>query len=274
MVTSKNRAGLLGLEIVAVLASLIIVVPLLMVVFGSLKTSAEASLFNIRLPSDWRFDNYAFVIRSADLGRAFGNSVLLTFLSTGITVFLSSAAAFVIARRGGRTTGFMYVFFLLGLIAPMQIITTYAVLKALGLMGSILGVVLVNAAVQMPFSVFLYSSFIKGVPRDIDEAAAIDGCGSYRIYGRILLPLLLPVVVSNVIFLVLSIWNDIMLPLYFLDSSKWTMPLTVYNFFGQYFSDWNYVFADLLLSALPVVVLFLTAQKYIVSGMVQGAVKG
>ncbi|MBP1994521.1 carbohydrate ABC transporter permease [Paenibacillus eucommiae] len=274
MTSFHNKAKMILLELLVVLSSLIIVFPLLMMIFGSLKTPMEAAQFNIKLPTEWKFDNYSFVFHAGGIMRAFYNSVIITSFATLATVVMSSAAAFVIARRNTRLTEMMYIFFLIGIIAPMQIVTTYALLKALGLMGSFLGVILVNAAINVPFSIFLYCGFIKSIPRDLDEAAAIDGCGSYRLFARIILPLLLPVVASNVIFLVLGIWNDIMLPLYFLSGTKWPLPLMVYKFFGQYFSNWNYVFADLIISAIPVVVLFLTAQKYIVSGVVAGAVKG
>jgi len=191
-----------------------------------------------------------------------------------LTVVVSSAAAFVITRRKTRRSEGMYIYFLIGMIAPMQIITTYAVLKILGLTGSFTGVILVNVALNIPLSIVMFSGFVKGIPREIDEAAAIDGCGSYRLFGIIILPLLKPVMSSNIIFLSLGIWNDIMLPIYFLSGNKWTLPLSVYQFYGQYYSNWNYVFADIVISAIPVVVLFLVAQKYIVAGMVSGALKG
>ncbi|WP_130614271.1 carbohydrate ABC transporter permease [Cohnella abietis] len=262
------------LEAGLLIMSLVIIVPLLIMIFGSLKSPAEAAQFSIKPPSEWHWDNYSFVIQSGGIIRSFGNSTIITVFSLLLTVVVSSAAAFIISRRRSKRSEGMYIFFLIGMIAPMQIITTYAVLKILHLTGSFTGVILINAAMNIPLSIVMFSGFVKGIPREIDEAAAIDGCGTYRLFGIIILPLLKPVISSNIIFLSLGIWNDIMLPIYFLNGEKWTLPLSVYQFFGQYFSSWNYVFADIVISAVPVVVLFLVAQKYIVSGMMSGALKG
>ncbi|MFB9275475.1 carbohydrate ABC transporter permease [Cohnella cellulosilytica] len=262
------------LEAALLLFSLAVIVPLLIMFFGSFKSSAEASRFNIEPPSEWHWDNYSFVFETGGLLRSFWNSSVITAFSLLLTVIVASAAAFVISRRKSKATESMYIYFLIGMIAPMQIITTYAVLKILGLTGSFTGVILINAAINIPLSIVMFAGFVKGIPREIDEAAAIDGCGSYRLFGIIIMPLLKPVIASNIIFLSLGIWNDIMLPIYFLSGDKWTLPLSVYQFFGQYFSSWNYVFADIVLSAIPVVILFLTAQRYIVAGMVSGALKG
>jgi len=270
----KKNYRLLLLEVVLLIASLVIIIPLLIMIFGSFKSAGEASLFNIKPPTEWHFENYSFVFESGGLLRSFGNSTIITAFSLLLTVVVSSAAAFVISRRKSKRSEGMYIYFLIGMIAPMQIITTYAVLKILGLTGSFTGVILVNVALNIPLSIVMFSGFIKGIPREIDEAAAIDGCGSYRLFGIIVLPLLKPVISSNIIFLSLGIWNDIMLPIYFLSGNKWTLPLSVYQFYGQYYSNWNYVFADIVISAIPVIVLFLVAQKYIVAGMVSGALKG
>lgn len=274
MTLLKKNYKLWLLEVALLLSSLVIIVPLLIMIFGSFKSSGEASRFSIKPPTEWHFENYSFVFQTGGLLRSFGNSLIITLFSLLLIVIVSSAAAFVISRRQSRLTNGMYIFFLVGMIAPMQIITTYAVLKIFGLTGTFTGVILVNAAMNIPISIVMYTSFVKGIPREIDEAAAIDGCGTYRLYGGIILPLLKPVVSSNIIFLSLGIWNDIMLPIYFLSGDKWTLPLTVYQFYGQYFSRWNYVFADIVISAAPIVVIFLVAQKYIVAGMVSGALKG
>lgn len=127
----------------------------------------------------------------------------------------------------------------------------------------------------MPFTIMTFSGFVKGIPREIDEAAIIDGCSVNNLIFRVLLPVLKPIMMTNVVITAISVWNDFMLPLFFLNSStKWTVPLTIYNFFGMYARDWNYVFAALTLTILPILILYLCLQKYIVGGMTAGAVKG
>lgn len=127
----------------------------------------------------------------------------------------------------------------------------------------------------MPFTIMTFSSFIKGVPREIDEAAIMDGCNPGQMIFRVLMPILKPVAVTNIVVTAIGCWNDFMIPLFYLGSSeKWTVPLAVYNFFGLYARNWNYVFAVLTLTVIPIVIMFLFLQKYIVSGMTAGAVKG
>jgi raffinose/stachyose/melibiose transport system permease protein len=156
----------------------------------------------------------------------------------------------------------------------MQIIPTIQVLQAFHLYGSYTSVILIYAAVNLSFGCFLYTGYIKSVPRALDEAAIMEGASLFRVFFKILFPLLKPISVTVFLLIFLSIWNDINLPIYFLpDPSKWTMPLSVYGFFGRYSSNWNLVFANLTLTALPVVILYLTAQKYIVSGLLAGAMK-
>lgn len=272
---TKRKAELIILEIVMILCSLIILIPLLIVLLGSVKDSLEAAGFNISLPTEWHFENFAFVVENGNIIQSFLNSVLITAASTVIGVLSSAMLGFVLARRNTRGTEQLYNYIFLGMVAPMQIITTFFVLSTLQLSGSYIGVILVYIAINLPFNTFLFTSFIKGVPRELDEAAIMDGCGIWRMFFSVILPLLKPVVATSGIIFAMNVWNDFQLPLYFLsDSSKWTLPLTVYSFYGKYFSSWNYVFADMIITALPLLIIYMFAQKYIVQGMTAGAVKG
>lgn len=256
------------------LVSVIVITPLLYMVLGSFKTPLEASSFSLSLPAHWLFRNYADVVREGSLGRAFVNSCMITAVSCALTVSFSSIASFVMARRGSRFATFLYYFFFLGSLAPMQIIPTIQILKIAHIYGSFASVILIYAALNLSFGCFLYTGFIKSVPRALDEAALVEGASLFVIFFKVIFPLLTPANVTVSILIFLSIWNDINLPIYFLpDPAKWTMPLSVYGFFGRYSSSWNLVFADLALTALPVVILYLAAQKYIVSGLLVGAVK-
>lgn len=274
----KNTKGMVTkvvFTVVMAFISLIIIVPLLIMLLGSVKTAGEAQQFKLSLPTEWHFENYIHVFNAGGIGRALMNSLIVTISVTVFTVFTGGLCAFVLSRRSGKYTTVLYRVFLLGMISPLQIVTTFALLKLLNLMGSYLGVILVMTATQLPWTVFLFTGFIKAIPRELDEAAYIDGAHPIIMFVCIILPLLKPILATTVVSTAMAAWNEFMVPLYFFStSSKWTMPLTVYNFFGQYQSSWNYVFANLVLTALPITLLYLYAQKYVIEGATAGAVKG
>lgn len=271
----NELCGKIILTIVIGLASILIIVPLLIMIFGSFKTPAEAQKFNLELPTQWVFSNYTYVFNAGGIGKAMLNSVIVTVAVTVLTVINGGLCAFIISRRSGKYTFGLYNLFLLGMVSPMQVVTTFVLLKMIHLTGTYTGVIFVETAIQLPWTIFMFTGFIKGVPRELDEAAYIDGARPLTMFFKVILPLLKPIVATTVVSTAMGAWNEFMIPLYFFNTSdKWTMPLTVYNFFGQYSSNWNYVFADLVLTALPITILYLYCQKYIVAGMTAGAVKG
>ncbi|WP_433921304.1 carbohydrate ABC transporter permease [Paenibacillus taichungensis] len=257
------------------LASLLILLPLVILILGSFKTSAEVLSFSLSLPDKWQFSNYVRVFEEGGLTRAFLNSIWITGISSIINIVASSAASFILARRDTKLSNTLYMYFFMGLIAPMSIITTIRVVQGLGFYGSISSVILIYAALNTAFSVFLYSGFIKTIPKALDEVAFLEGASVFGVFFRIVTPLILPVNATVAIMVFMSVWNDITIPVYFLtNSSTWTMPLSIYNFYGKYSRDWNLIFANLVLTSLPVFILYLFGQKYIVSGLTAGAVKG
>lgn len=272
---TRRKIHLITVEVLLLLTSLIVIVPMLIMIFGSFMNSSEVMRFNLALPEKWLFSNYKQVYEEGSLGRAFINSIVITGVSSIINMFASSAASFILARRETKTANVLYMFFFMGLIAPMSTITTIRVVQWMGFYGSTTSVILIYAALNTAFSVFLYSGFIKSIPKALDEVAFLEGAGAVGVFFRIILPLIVPVNATVAIMVFMSVWNDITIPLYFLtDSSTWTMPLSVYNFYGKYSRDWNLIFADLVLTSLPVLILYIFAQKYIVSGLTAGAVKG
>lgn len=257
------------------LASLLIIFPILIMIFGSFKTSAEVLSFSLALPEKWMFSNYARVFEEGGIPRAFMNSLIITGISSIINILASSAASFILARRDTKLANTLYMYFFMGLIAPMSTITTIRIVQWLGFYGSMSSVILIYASLNTAFSVFLYSGFIKTIPKALDEVAFLEGANVFGVFFRIVTPLILPVNATVAIMVFMSVWNDITIPLYFLtDSSTWTMPLSIYNFYGKYSRDWNLIFANLVLTSLPVFILYLFGQKYIVSGLTAGAVKG
>lgn len=272
--TKQNISNTI-VEIVIILISLVIIVPLLIMILGSFKDAAESSKFNISLPSQWHFENYSYVITTGKIARAFKNSVIVTLGSVIVCIATSSIAGFVIARRSDKVSNAFLAFFMFGLYAPMQMITTFALLKVTGILGSYFAVIMVMAASQIPWAMFMVINFVRNIPRELDQAALIDGAGPIRMFVSVIVPVIKPILATTIVMVAMNSWNDFMIPLYFFNSSeRWTLPLTVYNFFGQYFSNWNYVFANLVLTALPITLLYLYAQKHIVAGLTSGAVKG
>lgn len=258
-----------------ILLACTIIGPLLIMLLGSFKTSAEVLDFNLALPKKWMFSNYQLVVEQGGLLRAFWNGILISGVSSVVNIITTSMAAFVIVRRDTKLSNLIYLFFFMGLIAPVSIITTIRVVQFMGLYGSITSAILIYSALNSAFSVFLYAGFIKSVPKALDEVAFLEGANMFDVFLKVIFPLIVPVNATVAIMVFMSVWNDITIPIYFLtDSNNWTMPLSVYNFFGKFSRDWNLVFADLTLTSVPVLILYLFAQKYIVSGLTAGAVKG
>ena len=272
-VRSKLYVSLLG--IFMLLLSLVIIIPLMIMLLGSFKNPTEVTAFDLKLPNEWLIENYSEVFEKAELLTAFSNGIFITAASTIITISLSSIAAFTLARKRTTRSRFLYYFFFLGTIIPMQIIPTIKLFNILGIYGGFANVILLYSALNIPFSCFLFTGFIRGIPKALDEAAFLDGASGLRVFFSVIFPLLKPINMTVLILVFMNIWNDINIPLYFLiDPSKWTMPLSVYQFFGMYSgSNWNLVFADLVMTVLPVIILFLFAQKYIIEGLTEGAVK-
>lgn len=274
MKAQQRRSAIIRTIFLAALAT-IYMVPFLMMILGSFKTQGEALLFDLKLPEEWQFSNYAYVFEKGNVLRSYMNSIITTVGTVVITLITGSFAGIVISRRTTRTSSHLYYFFLFGLTISMQMVTTFALLQWLKLYGTYTGVILVFVASNLPLTIMTISSFVNSVPKEIDEAAIIDGSTPVVLFTRILIPIMKPIMITNLILIAINTWNNFMIPLYFFNSSKkWTIPLTVYNFYGQFSRNWHYVFAALIITIIPVVLLYLFLQKYIVEGMTSGAVKG
>jgi raffinose/stachyose/melibiose transport system permease protein len=163
----------------------------------------------------------------------------------------------------------------LGIALPANYFTLTRVMQITHLINTKAGIILLYAAGQIPFGVFLIYGFLDTVPRELDEAAIMDGCGPLQLFFQIIVPMLTPVLVTAAVLSFLGAWNNFIMPLYYLNNSaNWPMTLSVYNFFGQFQANWNLVSADILLTVLPVILVYLLAQRYILAGITTGAVKG
>lgn len=270
----KRRAQTVIKQLVFILLSLIVILPFYMVLINSFKSKPEAARMSLSLPTEWFFSNYTEVIKRGNLIQGFGNSLLYATVATIISVLLCAMAAFVICRRKTKINNFIYYFIICGLFFPINYVTLIKVLTTLGISGTKIGIIAAFSSGMIPFCVFTIRNFVISVPVEMDEAAVIDGAGPLALFFKIVAPMLRPVLVTCFILQFMSVWSDFLTPLYLSNkSSMYPMTMAVYQFFGKNKSYWNYVFADIVLTCVPVIIVYLIGQKYIVGGMTSGAVK-
>jgi raffinose/stachyose/melibiose transport system permease protein len=269
---SLSRASL---GLLSWIVALFFLLPMAVILINSFKTGAEAADMSLALPAKLAVANYARVYEAGNLLSTFLNSALYGAGSSALVVVLVLTAAFSLSRRRGRSSGAIYFFIVLGTALPMNYIAVMKVMKGLALINTRLGMVLLYAAINIPISLFIAYGYTSTLPREIDEAAVIDGCSPVQLFSQVIAPLLTPIASTIFVLDFMSTWNDFIMPLYFLNSTaKWPMTLGVYNFFGMYQTQWNLVSADIVLTSLPVLLVFVFGQKYIVGGITAGAVKG
>ncbi len=275
MGTMGKKIGHIIGNVVSLFISLIVLIPLVVLLVNSFKTSAEADRMTLSLPKQWMFENYSTVIEQGKLISSFFNGLLYATGSVVIIVAVVSLAAFVISRNMKGINRALYYFIISGIAMPINNVSLMKVMQAFHLVNTRFGIILLYAAINIPLSLFLAYGFIETIPREIDEAAVIDGCTPWQLFTRIIAPLLKPIVSTLFVLDFMAIWNDFTMPLYYLNNSaKWPMTLAVYNFFGAFQNSWNLVAADIMLTLLPVLVVFILGQKYIVGGVSAGSVKG
>jgi len=271
----RSIAKSVGGHSAAILTSLVMVIPIYLIAVNAFKTRAQASSMGIALPTELHLENFTKVIEQGKLTISFLNSMLYAVGSTIIGTLAAALAAFVLSRLRSPGRRFLYFFLIMGIALPINFFTLTQVMQTTGLINSRLGIIILYSATQIPFAVFLIYGFIQSIPKELDESAIIDGCGPIRLFLTVILPLLTPVLATAAILNFLGTWSEFVYPLYFLNSSSnWPMTLAVYNFFGQYQQDWNLVCADILLTIIPVIVVYLAGQRFILSGLTSGSVKG
>ena len=274
-----RRATQWGLGALAIaLFSVVFLVPFAFIVLMAVKTAPEAALFDFSWPSEFRvLDNIHDVLVARDymLVVAFINSTILTVSSVSVLVVLSAMVAFVLQRRRSRWTGFINGLVLSGLIIPPAVVPTIWVMDRLGVFRTMFGLVLVEVAFGLSFCILLFRAFIATIPRDLDEAATIDGAGPLRLFFSVIFPLLRSVAVTVVVVQSVQIFNDFVNPLYFLPGDEnATVQLTLFNFQSQFSTSYNLLFMNILLITIPPLIMFIFFNRRIVAGMTAGAVKG
>lgn len=262
-------------EVLFWILALVVIIPFLIIIFNAFKTQQESLTMSLLLPAKLHWENFVEVWKTGNILKSMGNSLLISISSVSISVFFASLCAFVISRNRSKFNKLVYTYFAMGLMFPISMVTVVKVLRVLHLYNTFLGVILLMIALILPLSIFLYYGFISGIPKELDEAAVIDGAGAFRVFFQVVFPLLKPATVTVVMINFLNTWNDFTIPLYVLpDPDKAVIVQQVYNFYGTYTASWNLVSVTILFAILPVVVVYLIGQKYIIEGMVAGAVKG
>ncbi|MRN56889.1 carbohydrate ABC transporter permease [Paenibacillus monticola] len=278
MQTRRYRLSTFILEIAAILLAIIFLSPFYLVLTNSVKGLKEILMDAASFPQVFKWSNYADVWKAIDFPQAFWNSLQITVLSVIFIVLFSAMAAYRIVRKPSRFNSFVFLLLISAMIIPFQslMLQLVRVTSILELRGELYGIVACYLGFGMPLSVFLFHGFIKTVPFELEEAARVDGSNPYGVFFRIVFPLLMPIVVTVVILNTLWIWNDYLLPVLVIGGNKdlTTLPVAVTKFFGQYTKKWDLALPGLVMAITPILIFFLSLQRYIVEGVTAGSVKG
>ena len=272
-----RRQYLLGFVALAV-TFVVFVVPFIFVFLTAVKSKAEAARLDFSWPTEWHLlENLVEVVQTRDymLLLAYFNSTVITVGAVALLVIAGAMIGYVLQRRPSGWNKVIYGFVLAGLMIPPAVVPTIWVLQELHLFKTLHGMVLIQVAYGLAFTVLLYRSFVATIPRDLDEAARIDGAKPWQIFFRVILPLLRPVTVTVIVVQSIAIFNDFTHPLYYLPGREnVTVQLTLYNFQSQFSSQMNLLFMNVLLVTIPPLIVYIFFNRQIVAGMTAGAVKG
>jgi len=262
---------------VLLLTAVVIGVPLWLVLITSMKSQGEALLPSLALPRDgWHLvENYSTVIEDGDLFAALLGSAAIVIPSVAFVLLLAAMASWVLARRTGRVMSVLYALGISGLILPPAVVTLVLLLRQLGLAGTLQGMVMVYVGIYMSTAIFFITGFIRTIPAELEEAARVDGAGPVRTFFTVVLPLLRPVMATATILICLYIWNDVFYAFFVIGGRLDTLPLNLFQVAsaGAYLNNWHLIFAYVVLMSLPLVAVFVIAQRRIISGITGGAVK-
>ena len=276
----KNKDLLISIlrYFVLSLLALIILIPIYYLIVTTFKSSTEAAIAPMALPSSWNFGGYVEAFKAMQYPRAFRNTFIITFISVFGLILVAAMCGYVLNRREKyKITKVIFLLILSGIMFPyqMSMLGLYKVVRGLNLMNSLAGVIFIDIAINIPFATFLVKSFVSTIPIELEEAAKIDGAGVFRTFWVITFPLMKPMIATVAILNTLTIWNDFIGPLYFLQSREKDVILQeVYRNIGQFSTDWSSLFPMMVLGVLPLVLFYLFMQKYIIGGVMSGSVKG
>ena len=274
----KKTRSLLITEIVMIIIAVIWFIPIYYLIMMTLKSPQEATNHPLALPSSLGVENYVNAWKNMQFPRAFANTFIITASAVLLVVILGSMAGYVLARTKTKYSMAIFLLFLAGLTVPFQmnIVSLYRIVKNLHLMNTLFAVILVDVAINTPQSIFLFKEFVEStVPKELEEAASIDGCSVIKRFFMIVFPLLKSVISTVVILITLNVWNEFMTPLLFLQSRENDVILQeVTRNIGQFSTDWTALFPMLMLGVAPLMIFYVFMQKYIIAGVAAGGVKG
>lgn len=256
--------------------AVIVAIPILYILISGFKTSYEISQ-PLKFPANPNFDNFMKVFNNKTVMFSFINSFIITGVSVLIDVIICSIAGYSIGRSNKKIFALLYLFFLSAMMIPAvaNLTSIYSIIYQLGLKDTRLGLILVEASMQIPMGILLFTGFIKTIPKELDEAASLDGCGYFRRFFQIIFPLLKPITFSYATIASIQVWNDFLMPLLILsDNHKKPITLAIYGFVNEHGADYGAIYASLIIAMIPPILFFLFSQKYLYSGITAGSVKG
>ena len=259
-----------------VLVAIFVGIPLWLVVMTAGKSRGEALDPNLAPPSEWHFfDNLGEVWNRGRVPEAFLGSLLIMVPTVVGVLLLGSMAAWVLARRASRVFAFTYAAAISGIVLPPAVVTIVLLLRQLGLAGTAVGMIGVYAGIYLSTVIFFVTGFVRTIPLELEEAARIDGAGPVKVFTKVILPLLRPVLATATILICLYVWNDVFYAFFVLGGRMDTLPLNLFQVAsaGLYLNNWHLIFTYVLLMSLPLLIVFVVAQRRIIAGITSGAVK-
>lgn len=264
-------------EVLMVILAVIFVIPAVVIIMNAFKPLGEILANTFTPPKSLYLENFKYVLENMDYFHIFFNTLVICVCAISITAILSAMCAYRLSRWNNTASRIVLLMLMASMTVPFQsvMLPLVKICKTLHLMDSIPGLIIVMVPLFCPTAVFIYQGFIHSIPYEIEEAAQIDGCGKVRTFFCIILPLLKPAVSSIIVLFTVNMWNDFLLPMLMLQSAgKKTVTTTVYSFFSSYSMRWDYALTSLALSVVPMILFFLVMQKYLISGIIAGSVKG
>jgi raffinose/stachyose/melibiose transport system permease protein len=279
MILTRYTRRTLIRELALLVVAVVYCLPFYLLLALALESTSQTYRAPLSFPWPPHFGNFSRAWHTGGQGglaHAVESSLIITLSSVAGLIVLGSLCAYTIARRTGRMSNVVYLLFVIGIILPFQlaIIPLYVAMRHLGLLGTYYGMIVLNVGLLMPLTVFLYTGFIRALPRDYEEAARVDGAGTLRTYAKVVFPLLMPFTATVAVVVGIVIWNEFFIALIFLGGSRYqTVPVALYSFVGDDVARWNLIFAGLAITIAPIILFFVFAQRQLVRGFSAG-VKG
>lgn len=271
----KNKFNKIGLDVVGIILALVCLSPFYIIIVNSFKTKGELFESTLALPSSLMLDNYTKSWEQLDFIKVLGNSLLITIVSIVFIILFASMAAWMLQRTSSKLSNIILFLFISSMLVTFQSI----MLPLINIMGklkllNVPGIIFMYIGFGCASAIFLYHGFVKGIPKELDEAALIDGCTKWQTFRYIIFPLLKPISITVAILNTVWIWNDFLLPSLVINTPETrTIPLSMFFFFGQYTKQWDLALAGLVLTIIPVLLFYFFAQKHIIKSVTSGSIK-